>query len=108
MKTKRRKRRGDRCYIRRYDMVYPSIDKTPAHHEPAGYAIAVGELVPALQYAGRRSAPFYAFVDKPMQKGIHITGFPDASDIPGIIRNARQEHEQAEWDAAAPDARSGS
>src|SRR3546814_12095783 len=42
MRTTHRKRRGSRCPIRRYEFLYPSIEKEPARHVPLAYGFADG------------------------------------------------------------------
>lgn len=102
LRTTHRKRRGTRCSIRRYQFVFPSIDKEPALHVDRAYGYADGDNATILQGAGIRRQSFYAFVANPGKARAIITGFPTSVEAEGIIRNARQEREEAEWAAAAP------
>src|SRR3546814_7840212 len=72
MRTTHRKRRGSRCSIRRYEFLYPSIEKEPARHVPIAYGFADGANVSKLQTLGRRQEPFYAFVTLPAAKRAYI------------------------------------
>src|SRR3546814_17336107 len=66
MRTTHRKRRGSRCSIRRYEFLYPSIEKEPARHVPIAYGFADGANVSQHTPIGRRQATFYAFVTYPV------------------------------------------
>src|SRR3546814_19308764 len=72
MRTTHRKRRGSRCSIRRYELLYPSIEKEPARHVPIAHDFADGANVSKLQTIGRRQELFYAFVTYPAAKRAYI------------------------------------
>lgn len=108
MRTTHRKRRGSRCSIRRYEFLYPSIEKEPARHVPIAYGFADGDNVEKLQTIGRRQEPFYAFVTYPCTKRVHISSLISPAEAEDVIRQAREAHNDAEWEAAAPVARTGS
>lgn len=108
MRTTHRKRRGSRCSIRRYEFLYPSIEKEPARHIPIAYGYADGDNVDKLQTIGRRQEPFYAFVTYPCTKRVHINCLISPAEAEVVIRKARDAHNDAEWEAAAPEALTGS
>src|SRR3546814_5703045 len=91
MRTTHRKRRGSRCSIRRYEFLYPSIEKEPARHVPIAYGFADGANVSKLQTIGRRQEPFYAFVTYPAAKRAYIRSL-----ISPVEAEARSEEHTSE------------
>lgn len=102
VRTTHRKRRGSRCSIRRYDLLYPSMFKEPARHIPIGYGFADEENVAALQAAARRKEPFYAYVATPFANRVYIASLATPDEAKAVIRRALEVHKDAEWEASAP------
>jgi len=104
MRTKVTKRRGRRCSLRRYEFVFPSLNGDPWRQIDRGFAFADHELAINLQPLGRRKRPFYALVAQPLSARPQIVEIVASDDVPLIVRRARRAREDAEWEAAAPEA----
>src|SRR3546814_18144925 len=95
-------RQGSRYSFRRYESLYPSIEKEPALHVPFAYGFADGANVSKLQTIGRRQEPFYALVTYPAAKRAYIRSLISPVEAEAVIRKARAAQNDAEWEADAP------
>lgn len=101
LRTKTTQRHGTQCLLRRFQVIFPGLDGSDVR-EGTGYVTADHAIWSATRDMASKRVPFYALVTHKMFRAIHVVRLLDEDEAKAIMRRARQQRDDAEWETAAP------
>lgn len=101
IRTKRTKRHGTQCLLRRFEVSFIGPDGGTAA-QGNGHATADDDLSAEVRSLASSRTPFYALVEHRRLARIHFRAILTEADAKALVRRMRRAREDAEWEAAAP------
>lgn len=101
LRTKRTKRHGTQCLLRRFDVDFIGPDGNTIA-KGNGHATADDDLSAEVRSLASSRTPFYALVEHRRLARVHFRAILTEADARTLVRRMRQARENAEWEAAAP------